>query len=434
MTRDTTAEIDRPPPTGVVAAAIACCAMSIALAACGPERASGPLTHEAYLWQRAWTPQVEEAVTERAPRFRRVVVLAAEVGWERGRREVARAAIDWPRLRAVGVPVGLALRVGPFAPRSEDHEEAGAALAALAAELVAEARAAGVEPAEVQLDFDAATAALGDYGRWLEAARAALGDTPLTITALPTWLDSPGLPALLRQVDGYVLQVHSVARPTGPDALEPLTDPAAARRWIEAAAKLGRPFRVALPTYGYRLGFGPDGAYLGVTADAPARPWPEGAITRELRADAPALADLVAALEADRPALLEGLIWYRLPVDGEALNWGWATLEALLDGRPVAPRLRLRVDLEGGLAHVVAVNEGLADAPLPASVAIAWRGAPPLAADAVGGYLLTDDLAATRLARAPDAPEHLPAGGERPIAWLRFAAPVTLEDLNVRSR
>ena len=409
------------------------------VAGCGVAHTSGPLPQEVYVWQRAWTPAVREAVGAQAGDFDAVVVLAAEVGWERGRREVARAEVDWSLLTGARA-VAVALRVGPFDRASEPHAAAGAAMPALAAEVVTAARAAGIAPRELQLDFDAPTAGLAAYAGWLDAVRTRVPDLPLVITALPTWLDSDAFAALLDHVDAVVLQVHSVTRPERPDALPPLCDPAAARRWIARAAALGRPFRVALPTYGYRLGFAPDGRLLGLTAEAPARAWPADTQLRELRADAPALAALVRALSADRPANLTAISWYRLPVAGDTLTWSAATFAAVRRGAPVAPAVTLGLAWpEPGLAEVRATNSGTADGALPDGVRVTWVGPAPLAADAAAGYRLADTLADTRLVRAgagtygaadPGAPPLAP-GAVRTLGWLRFASPPPPENVVV---
>jgi hypothetical protein len=68
------------------------------------------------------------------------------------------------------------------------------------------------------------------------------------ITTLPARLDEPEFPTLLHEVDGYVLQVHSV--PTLQESGRAvLCDTALARKWVGKAANLKLPFSVALPTY-----------------------------------------------------------------------------------------------------------------------------------------------------------------------------------------
>src|SRR6266496_649448 len=76
---------------------------------------SGPLRHEVYVWQRAWTDPVRNAVAQHATNFASLVVLKAEVSWKDKQPQVARVSPDYATLAATHQPVGLALRIGPYA-------------------------------------------------------------------------------------------------------------------------------------------------------------------------------------------------------------------------------------------------------------------------------------------------------------------------------
>ena len=69
------------------------------------------LPHDAYVWQRAWTSEVRDAVTQYASSFSNLVVLAAEVSWKQGQPEVVRVPVDYAVLRSTPARVGLALRI-----------------------------------------------------------------------------------------------------------------------------------------------------------------------------------------------------------------------------------------------------------------------------------------------------------------------------------
>ncbi|KAG0755400.1 hypothetical protein G6F22_020623 [Rhizopus arrhizus] len=76
-------------------------------------------------------------------------------------------------------------------------------------------RHAGITVAGVEIDYDCATSKLPAYRDFLAALKSRLGpDSALSITALPTWLNSPELDALLKMADESVLQVHAVLNPT----------------------------------------------------------------------------------------------------------------------------------------------------------------------------------------------------------------------------
>jgi hypothetical protein len=390
-------------------------------------RASGPLPHAAYVWQRAWTAPVREAVAGAgaAPAVGGLVVLGAEVAWEAGAPRTARVRPDYGALRAAGLPVGLALRIGPYAgPFTADGEPFGL-LARLAESLVAEASATGVPPRELQVDFDCAESKLDGYRVWVEALRRRVAPVPLTFTALPSWLDAGAFRRLAAATDGFVLQVHSLERPAGADAPLSLCDPAAARRAVERAARAGVPFRVALPTYGYLVAFDRAGRFLGISAEGPRPAWPDDARIREVGADAVAMAALVREWTADRPAALRGAIWYRLPVGTDALNWRRATLDAVRAGR--VPRALLRAEArrpQPGLVEIDLVNDGDGDAALAgATLSVRWDAARRLvAADALAGFERGDERPGMLSLRGMPA---TPAGRLRPgerrfVGWMRL--------------
>ncbi len=185
--------------------------LSLALA-CSRGRASGPLPQEAYVWQRAWTPAVREAVG-RAADFRSLVVLGAEVDLSTRPFRIARPAIAWDVLK--GRPVGLALRIGRFhgwgggTGRFADEPETVRLLAGLAGDLAREARSHKLDLLEIQLDYDCPESKLADYPVLVEAVGRAVAPTPVTLTALPSWLrNERAFKKLARNADGFVLQVH----------------------------------------------------------------------------------------------------------------------------------------------------------------------------------------------------------------------------------
>jgi hypothetical protein len=402
----------------------------LVVAGCGGPRANGPLPQEAYVWQRSWGPGVSAAVA--ASPFDALVVWAAEADLGGERLRTARAEPDWPALAAAG-RVGLALRVGPSPlPLGPDHPLADD-LVELAAEVVAEARRHGVAAAELQLDFDSPTSQLAGYAEVVAVMRRRVAPLPVVVTALPSWLGSPGWRRLAAAADGFVLQVHALELPApGAGAPPPLCDPAATRRAVEAAARAGRPFRVALPTYGYEVAWDGSGTYLGVVAEGPERAWPPGARRAEVAADPTAMAALVRSWTVDRPAALAGVLWFRLPVAGDRRNWSPQALAAVAAGRPPRRHLGPVVRFpETSLAEVDLVNGGETAEEPPPRLEVRWRGSRLLAADGLGGYRAVDGPTGRRagrlvLTRGTTA-DPVPPGGRRATAWLRFAGAAEVE-------
>jgi hypothetical protein len=328
---------------------------------------------------------VARAVAARGAAFDALVFLAAEVDDD--------GAADFPPPTAARA--GLALRIGGAAVNCLSPPPVEMARAA-----VARAEAVGVAVTELQLDVDAPSSALDDYAGWVSAVEAALEPLPVTFTALPDWLRQPTFPALADAADGYVLQVHSLTLGRAPEDAT-VIDPARARDWVEAAGRLGRPFRVALPTHGFRLRAG------------------------LARADPGDVAPLVAGWTADRPLAMTGLIWFRLPVDGEVLNWPWITLRAVMAGQTprgaIAATARAEATRDGGALVTVSIAAGGSAEVAAAPLAVSWSG-PLIAADGLGGYLFERAGAASG-ALTPPPDTWLRPGDRRDVAWLRLETP-----------
>jgi hypothetical protein len=247
--------------------------------------------------------------------------------------------------------------------------------------------------------------------------------TPVTFTALPSWLKHSEFAALARASDGYVLQVHSLDQPRSIDAPMTLCDASAALRAVDAAGRIGLPFRVALPTYGYLVAFDDHGQFVGLSAEGPSRDWPAATQVRTLSADPRAVATLVARWQSIRPACMTGVIWYRLPTGGDALNWRMPTLRAVMAGRAPAPVVRAEVTKSDGvLAEVELRNVGDADAKLNQTVSVRWGGAELVASDAIGGFEGSERK--DQLILRPSSvlsTERLAPGDRRAIGWVRLS-------------
>ncbi len=379
--------------------------------------AAGPLPSQVYVWQRAWTPPVQAAVAEHASHFTEIAVLAAEVTWKNPVPQVTRVAVNYPALVAAAGRVGLALRVGPFNGELSQEPALVHFLAGLAGSLVAEARTNHLEPVELQIDFDCPTSKLADYRRWLAVVQRQVAPLPVTITALPSWLSSPAFPPLAATAPNYVLQVHSLAIPASLTAPFTLCDPAAARRAVTRAGEIGVPFRVALPTYGYRMKFNAAGDFIGLAAEATS----VGGPGREVRADPLVLAALVQGWNTNRPASLGGVIWYRLPVAVDNLNWRWPTLASIMAGR--VPELKFHAgarQTEAGLVEISLVNDGELDLAAPLAVTVHWPAGRLVAGDALGGFELTEPEGSSARFKNLQTAFRLPAGEKCPVGWLRF--------------
>ena len=289
-----------------------------------------------------------------------------------------------------------------------------------------------MEPRELQLDFDCAQSKLAGYAKWVRAIRKSISPLPLVITTLPCWLDEPAFSDLARSASGYVLQVHSV--PSSPGGASAVCDPALARSWVARASRIGVPFEIALPTYRTMAGYDADGVKLGAYSDSIRPAWPPGTIIREYATDLDAMAALVASWQARHPEHCTGLLWYRLPVEGDRQNCPWPALRALTQGRSPARACEIRVNGETpndrtllSLADLSLVNTGESDEISPAGITVKWESPasltlmePPSGWKAVQGDRELTFFPAQASAR-------LPLGSSRAMGWLRFDQPARIQ-------
>ncbi len=385
-------------------------------------QAVGPLTHEAYVWQRAWTEPVRDAITQHGSSFSELTVLCAEVSWKGKQPQVIPVPLDYSILTNVPCPVGLAFRIGPCPTAIATNDATKAFLADVAASLIAEARSRRLAPRELQIDFDCSESKLDGYRAWVEAFRHKVTQVPVSITALPSWLDKPAFKRLAAAADGYVLQVHSLQRPRASDEPFTLCEPAAARRAVERAGQIGIPFRVALPTYGYLTAFDTAGRFVGLSAEGPSKTWPATVQLREVRANPLELAQLVQFWTTNRPTAMRGIIWYRLPVTDDTLNWRWPTLGAIVAQR--FPRESMRVEsrrVEPGLVRISLVNDGELDISSRLTIRVRWPDARLVAGDGLRDFEFVDGGPSTAKFQTGKEPCRVPAGETRVVGWLRLS-------------
>jgi hypothetical protein len=394
--------------------------LAAVLAGCGPSANNTPLPQQAYVWQRAWTPEVQAAVREHGPAFSRVVFLARQISWETPQGHVVAVTPNWDQLHAAGVPVGAAIRIGTY---GGPFEGASAELLAQTTRaILREAEAHQVPVAEIQLDFDAATSKLAAYRQWVVAVQAAAGNVPVTVTTLPAWLESRAFGPLVQQAGAFVLQVHGIEKPRTVNDAAVLCDAAAARRAIAKAATFKVPFRVALPTYGYAVAFDPQGNFAGMAAEGAPPGWGEGQTVRLAEAQPGELAALVREFNHAHAESLQGILWYRLPVETDRLNWSWKTLAAVMQGRePAAGTLAVVMPAtDGGVREIQLVNAGEQDVETGRRITVSWRDGDLVAADALAGFELRRANNQLQFTGEGGFATRLHPGQHRTIGWLRM--------------
>ncbi|MEO8010791.1 MAG: DUF3142 domain-containing protein, partial [Dokdonella sp.] len=281
-------------------------------------------------------------------------------------------------------------------------------ITALVARIVEQWRAADVNLVGIEIDYDCATSRLPDYARVLRELRGEFAnELILSITVLPTWMDSSALPSVLRNVDQAVLQVHSVSSPD-----RGLFDATKARQWIARFDTLSPiPYWAALPSYGGALVFDREGK-VQVESE---RVLPIAGTRTELQIDPRGMADFLRMLQREKPTHLLGIVWFRLPLSDDTRGWSMATLAAVIEGRTLVSAIDLRLQRNGPAHDLVVGNTGSLDSEMPEQITI--RPADCEAADALAGYSLQREPSRLVFHRTENAT--LRAGSERVIAWLR---------------
>ncbi|HEX7966094.1 MAG TPA: DUF3142 domain-containing protein [Gammaproteobacteria bacterium] len=368
---------------------------------------AAPASHEAfrqdaYIWQRHWTPALDSAVQRSADVVDGWRVLAAETD---GLGHLRPVQANWELLAVSDRPVTPVIRIdGQLQDWSIDR------LVADIGSVVSELRATHVPVAGLEIDHDCATARLPKYAAFMKALRRALPDVHLSMTALPAWMESSQLDALLAQADEVVLQVHAVRDPRSG-----LFDTGIARDWIERfSVRIHGPFRVALPAYGVRVTWGERGEIAVVESEMPR--FSAGTDAAELMASPSEVAALLSMLRKEHLAHLAGVVWFRLPTDEDSRAWNLATLRAVMQGMlpEAVVSVELRESSTPGMSDVLLGNPGPTDAELPQRIALPVNCGE---ADGINGYSLERvglGLALTRLQSGILHGHH-----QRLIGWAR---------------
>ncbi|MER2268728.1 DUF3142 domain-containing protein [Methylobacterium oxalidis] len=363
-------------------------------------QAARPLSHDAYIWQRQWTPAVTEAVMQSTSLVRGWRILAAQTDAEGRLQPLAYGA---NRQALQERPITLVFRI--------DGQLTHLDQSSLMADILAVVdRWRGVV-AGVEIDHDCGTARLPAYTEFLQQLRSRLdAGLLLSITALPAWLRSADADALFKQPDEVVLQVHAVQSPTAN-----LFDSSQADRWVRAMARrTAKPFRVALPTYGTRVSWTESGVPW---ADSEAAlSFGDGRRPSELMARPNEVADLIRRLEQNPPGHLTGAAWFRLPTRSDRRAWSLQTWRAVVSGAELRPTLRALVTRGAtpGLSSLSLINEGDTDGELPRRIELPTGCE---LADGINGYRLNIAGPVPVLERQQLG--YLQSGNQQVVGWAR---------------
>ena len=120
----------------------------------------------------------------------------------------------------------------------------------------------------LQIDIDVPTRLLARYERILRALRGHLKPREqLSITGLPTWMQSSELRSTLTQVDFWIPQFYGAEIPARVDQLIPISSPPEIERFVNRARDLDKPFHAGLAAYSYALLYSSVGSLVSLRGD-----------------------------------------------------------------------------------------------------------------------------------------------------------------------
>jgi len=149
-----------------------------------------------------------------------------------------------------------------------DENSLAAAISAAFQEDSARASAENAPVAGLQIDIDVPTRLLGRYEKTLKALRTRLKPgVQLSITGLPTWMQSKELKPALTQVDFWIPQFYGAEIPRRVDQTIPISSPQDVERFVNRARELNKPFYAGLAAYSYALLYNQSGALITLRGD-----------------------------------------------------------------------------------------------------------------------------------------------------------------------
>lgn len=381
---------------------------------------SPPLEQHIYVWQRNWTAHVYEAVASGARHFEGMSVLAGELAWNQGYPELEFVLNIQNSEELKKHPITLAIRIPAYSGPFHRHDRVLQSLIAHIEQVRESMTKQGLDSSGIQIDFDCASANLMGYRLWLQGFKSAFPDLQLSITALPAWLKAVGCRGLFTETDYVVLQVHSLQKPLSINDPVTLCDPEKARAAALEISRMGVPFLIALPTYSYRLAYHSSGDFVGLSAEDIHAIHPDASQFRLLESDPDELAELVADWKESRPENMIGLIWFRLPVTTDRLNWHWTTLESVMQGVPPRSLPEIRVQSADRLLFdLSAINHG--NKTIDSLVfTVTVEGSVIESMDAFNGFKTSLLAPEKALFESVDRSLFLEPKAEIPLGWIRL--------------
>ena len=350
-------------------------------------RRSGEMPVAFWAWQTDLPLQDDLDKIREETGFDTLFLRAGQIDFEKGEvRRIREARGDYPR----GVNLHLVYNGTRSLLASMERASTESVAATIIEAFGNDCRrsvVAGAHVVGVQLDLDVPTRLLPLFARLLRSVRRHLTDgMKLSITGLPTWMDSPDLTTALKQADFWVPQYYGAMIPRRLDNLIPITSLRSVSQAVDRTNLLKFPFFAGLPAYGYAVHYSNAGVLLALYGDLdPAfiagnphlemverrpfdgREWASNwRYVYRARADAvigglvlrsgefmmveqPNAAMLQACVEVVRERAGEtflGLCLFRLPTTGDATNLSSREVSAAVRGQLTEPVIAIKIRSE----------------------------------------------------------------------------------------
>lgn len=294
-----------------------------------------PLSQEVYIWQRQWRPANQTALVQSQGVFQGLRILALQAHPKPNGADIwFEVAVNHAWLQADPRPKIAVVRLDGQFTHLNDEEVINKIN-----QVLATWQAKGTHIAGVEIDHDSANSKLPAYRDFLKKLKAQLpAELKLSITALPAWLSSADFPALFSSIDELVLQIHSVSDPR-----LGLFDAEQGWQWVQQLSKISAvPYLIALPAYGSAVISTASG--YKVESETPLRDQRQSAnAVQELMADPQMLQAFVQKLQNQTDEKLKGIIWFRLPLEGDKRVWPLSTLIAVAQQGVLTPNIELEI-------------------------------------------------------------------------------------------
>lgn len=315
-----------------------------------------------YVWQRNWNENINEAVKEIQPEINHFVILCGDLKYTDQRPAITSINIRWEYFKDTPAKITLAFRINSqtssFIETDSVYSIANS-IKNLVNQAIINAAKKGIKVSEIQFDYDCPTYKLAGYANFLKIFKENNPGLDISITALPTWIDSDDFGELIRNTSYYVLQLHSFEKPKDMNQAGNIFLKDIANSCIDQVSAYDHPYYISLPTYGYEVAFTKDGEFMGLRAENMPITWGKDVQHKVVNVDPDDILTFLGKLKEFNPKNLLGICWYRLPLKSDEFNWDIKTLEAILEGKEPIREFKLEIaHTSKNLYEIYLINTG----------------------------------------------------------------------------